>query len=130
MRINNLSKLVQRFIENCVLCRRMEAKLQNLEISDKWILRHGTGAEGLYASVGLDIGGPFRYKMGGCDTRSTKIGKVWVLFASCQITSACNAVVMENYSVSGFMEAFETHCAQTRRPSRITSDAGSQECRQ
>ena len=33
---------------------------------------------------------------------------------------------MENYSVSGFMEAFETHVAQTRRPSRITSDAGAQ----
>ena len=76
--------------------------------------------------MGLNIGGPYRYKMGGRDTRSTKIGKVWILFASCQITSACNAVVMENYSVSGFMEAFETHVAQTRRPSRITSDAGAQ----
>ena len=33
---------------------------------------------------------------------------------------------MENYSISGFMESFEIHVAQTRRPVRITSDAGSQ----
>ena len=127
MHIVNLSKLVQKFIERCVLCRRTEAKHQNLEISDKWILRKGTGAsEGLYTSVGLDIGGPFRYKMGTKNTRSTKVGKACVLFISCQISSACNAVIMENYSVSGFMDAFETHCAMTRRPARITSDAGSQ----
>ena len=124
--INNLSKLVQRFIEDCVYCKRMHATLQPLQISDKWILRHGGGSEGLYASVGLDITGPYHHRLGSKNTRSTKIGKVWVLWATCQITSACNAVIMESYSVSSFMESFEIHVAQTRKPVRITSDAGSQ----
>ena len=124
--INSLSKLVQRFIDQCVYCRRMQAALQPLEISDKWILRHAEASEGLFSSVGLDITGSYRFRLGSKNTRSTKLGKAWVLWITCQISSACNAVIMEDYSVSAFMEAFETHVAQTRRPVRVTSDAGSQ----
>ena len=124
--INNLSKMVAKFIQQCILCRRMEAKLQTIQISDKWILRHSRGQEGLCSSIGIDIAGPYKYKIGTRETRSTKVGKVWLLFASCQITSACNAVAMENYSVASFMGAFQIHVSQTQRPSRITCDAGSQ----
>ena len=124
--INSLSKLVQRFIDQCVYCRRMQAALQPLEISDKWILRHAEASEGLFSSVGLDIAGSYCFKLGSKNTRSTKLGKAWVLWITCQISSACNAVIMEDYSVSAFMEAFESHVAQMRRPVRITSDAGSQ----
>ena len=123
----NKPKVVQKFINQCVYCRKMEAALQPLQISDKWILRHSEGGkEGLFSSVGMDIMGSYRFKLGSKNTRSTKLGKAWVLWITCQISSACNAVVMEDYSVSAFMTAFETHVAQTRRPVRITSDAGSQ----
>ena len=95
------------------------------QISDKFILRHDSPSSGLFSSIGVDILGPYRYRVVP-NTRSNKMHKARVLLICCQFTSAVNSVVMESYSSKSFLKAYDTHVVQFRKPSFITCDSGSQ----
>ena len=123
--VTRISQLVSSFIKRCPSCRRLEAALQPREISDKFILRFDSPQSGLFSSTGMDILGPYKYRMGP-NTRSSRVNKAYVLLVCCQFTSALNAVIMENYSTKSFIKALETHIAQFRKPALISCDAGSQ----
>ena len=123
--ITRISPLVASFIKKCPTCRRMKAALQPRVISDKFILRYDSPQSGLFSSAGVDILGPYKYKMGP-NTRSSKVCKAYVLLVCCQFTSALNSIIMEDYSTKSFVKALETHIAQFRKPTLISCDAGSQ----
>ena len=107
------------------MCRRMRGALQVRQISDKFILRHDSLSSGLFSSIGVDILGPYRYRVGP-NTRSNKMHKAWVLLICCQFTSAVNSIVMEDYSSTSFLKAYDTHVVQFHKPLFITCDSGSQ----
>ena len=103
----------------------MRAALQPRVISDKFVLRYDSPQSGLFSSAGVDILGPYKYKMGP-NTRSSKVCKAYVLLVCCQFTSAVNSIIMEDYSTKSFVKALETHIAEWRKPVMISCDAGSQ----
>merc|ERR1711888_211803 len=91
----------------------------------EFILRYDSPQSGLFSSAGVDILGPYKYKMGP-NTRSNKVCKAYVLLVCCQFTSALNSIIMEDYSTKSFVKALETHITQFRKPALISCDAGSQ----
>ena len=123
--ITQASKAVSRFISQCTLCTKLKASVIPLEISDKWILRLSSEQDGLFHSIGIDILGPVRFKLGRV-TRANRVAKIWLLQATCQLTSGISFTLMEDYSSSSFIAALETHSRRTRYPVHITCDSGSQ----
>ena len=123
--VTKLGPSVASFIKRCTMCQRMKACLQPHVISDKFILRFDSPESGVFSSIGIDILGAYKFKMGP-GTRSNKVNKAYVLLLCCQFTSALNCVVMEDYSTKSFLKAFKTHVAQFRKPAIISCDARSQ----
>ena len=84
-----------------------------------------TEANGIFYSINMDILGPFRYKLARL-TRNTRVSKIWVLQATCQLSSAICFTLMEKYDTESFLAALETHSRKTRYPTHLTTDSGSQ----
>ena len=80
---------------------------------------------GLFASIAIDILGPYRYQTGNV-TRGNQPRKCWILIAVCHQTSAINFEYLSDYSTNSLLEALRTHSLNTRAPRVISSDAGSQ----
>ena len=116
---------MSKFISQCTLCIKLRASVSPLEISDKFILRLSSERDGLFHSVGIDILGPVRFKLGRV-TRGNRVAKIWILQVTCQLTSGISFTLMEDYSSSSFIAALETHSRRTRYPVHVTCDSGSQ----
>ena len=95
--VTKLGPSVASFIKRCAMCQKMKAALQPCVISNKFILRYDSPQSGVFSSIGINILGPYRFKMGP-GTRSNKMSKAYVLLLCCQFTSALNCVVVEDYS--------------------------------
>ena len=54
------------------------------------------------------------------------MSKIWVLQATCQLSSAISFTLMEKYDTESFLAALETHSRKTRYPTHLTTDSGSQ----
>ena len=88
-------------------------------------MRMANEQNSMYHSINLDILGLVKFKLARL-TRATRITKLWILQATCQLSSAVCFTVMESYSTESFLSALETHARRTRYPVNITTDAGSQ----
>ena len=93
----------------------MKALVMPIEISDKWVLHMATNVNGIFHSINVNILGPFRYKHSKI-TRTTKISKVWMLQATCQLSSDVFFTLMEKYDTGSFLQALETHSRKTLEP--------------
>ena len=122
--IPSIAKIVSDKIKKCVHCIRMDAELSHIQIGTKFPFNDGT-LPTIFARVGMDILGPYSW-IAGRRTKGNPIRKSWCLMITCQVTSAVNFVIMEDYSAKAMLAALHQHCNEYIVPDTITCDCGSQ----
>ena len=117
----NGRNLVKLFRKNCERCRYLAKRTvdvamgpvssQNLTIAPAFFITQ------------LDLVGPF-LSYSPHNKRATV--KIWFVVYCCSTTSTVNLKVMEDYSASGFLQAFIRFSCETGYPKILVSDDGSQ----
>lgn len=96
------TKLINRVIHQCVLCRKLRGRLEEQRMSDLPMDR--VKVDPPFTHVGLDVFGPWNII-----SRRTRGGsaesKRWVVIFSCLSTRAVHLEVIESMSTSSFINA-------------------------
>ena len=76
-------------------------------------------SEGIYSNIGANVLGPVEFKMGKHGKKGVDI--LWILQITCLNTGAVSFSLMEEYSPSGFLEAFHTHGRRFKYPTHVST---------
>ncbi|KAF2350440.1 Ribonuclease H-like domain, partial [Trinorchestia longiramus] len=116
------TSLIKRIISECVLCRKLRAKLGEQEMADLPSDR----ARGMppFSNVGLDVFGPYQVVEGKSTRRSNSQKKLWALLFTCLVSRAIHVEPLPALDTSSFKNAFRRFIA-IRGPCKIIrSDRG------
>ncbi|XP_026147341.1 uncharacterized protein LOC113121247 [Carassius auratus] len=115
------TKLINRVIHQCVLCRKLRGRLEEQRMSDLPMDR--VKVDPPFTHVGLDVFGPWNII-----SRRTRGGsaesKRWVVIFSCLSTRAVHLEVIESMSTSSFINALRRFLAVRGPVKHFRSDRG------
>ena len=99
--------------------------MESSYVGAKFPLSDGT-IPSLWENCGLDILGPYKYRISKTTRNTGGVRKVWLLMVTDQTTSMVAFYPMEDYSADSTIKALGMHINQWKCPRVITCDAGSQ----
>ena len=110
--------VVKRVLQECIICRRYNARTLKLNQSDykDWRIDPSSIP---YSDVFIDHMGPFKVR------DDTIRYKVYVLVITCLYTRAINLKICRDLSTETFLRSFQMHTFEWGLPRRVFSDLGS-----
>ena len=116
------SKILKFFINKCVFCRRLRAKVENQQMST--LLKERVTPSSPFTNVGVDTFGPFLIKSGAGTRKHSSGVKIWGCVFTCFSTRAIHLEALESLDTSSFLNAFTRFCAIRGYPISMWSDRG------
>ena len=121
--ILHASKVIKRFISDCVFCRRLRGRPQEQIMADLPSDRIETLAP--FRNVGIDMFGPYFVHDGKTTRRSSATKKVWALIVTCLASRAIHVEMVPSMDTSSFELALRRFFAIRGTCVKIRSDQGS-----
>lgn len=116
--ISKLRSALRNVVHKCVVCVRMNAKVEMQLMAELPKERIQVGKAFLYA--GVDYAGPFEIKLVGTEDRK----KVWIAIFVCMTTRAVHIEIVLSLSSIAFIACYEKFIARRGRCEKIFSDNG------
>ena len=117
--VSGIFSLVKKILQECIVCRRFNARPIKLSQSDYRIERVSPEKQP-FANIYIDYAGPFLVTL-----NDNKI-KVWLLILTCMWTRAVNILVCRSADAADFVKALQAHIYSYGVFKSCTSDLGSQ----
>ena len=119
--ITKLGVMVNDIRNKCVICRKLNAELQQQVMGP--LPLHRLKPSPPFHNTYVDFFGPFKTR-GVVNKRSR--GKSFGVIFTCGATRAVHCDLSQDYSVDGFLQTFRRFTSVRGYPSNIWSDCGSQ----
>ena len=121
--IHNGRQLIRRFIDACVLCRKLRGSTNKQLMADLPIDRLEEVPP--FTNVGVDVFGPFHVQNGVNTRRNSSTKKIWGLIFVCLPSRAIHLEPLEGMDVSSFRNALTRFFSIRGTCKVIRSDQGS-----
>ena len=114
--------LIKTFLSECVLCRRLRAKVAEQRMADLPLDRISSAAP--FSHTALDVVGPWRITRGKATRSTPGEAKVWLLVASCLASRAVHVELLEGLDTSSLKNALARFVGIRGTVQLIRSDRG------
>ena len=113
---------IKAFLRDCVLCRRLRAKLAEQRMADLPLDRLSSAVP--FSTAALDVLGPWKVVRGKTTRRTQGEVKIWLLCASCQASRAIHIELLEGLDTSTLKNALSRFVDRRGTVQCLRSDQG------
>ena len=114
--------LIKKFLSECVVCRRLRAKLATQQMSDLPLDRISSATP--FSNCAVDVMGPWKIARGKATRSNPGETKIWVLVVSCMSSRAVHVELLDGLDTSTMKNALFRFIAVRGTVQRIRSDQG------
>ena len=120
--IRHASKVIGRFLSNCVTCQRLRGATQEQFMSDLPADRLAMSPP--FTNTGMDVFGPYLVKHGRTTRRNTGTRKMWAIVFTCLVSRAIHIEPLPAMDITAFKNAFRRFTCLRGQCKILRSDRG------
>ena len=120
--ISRGSSLIRKFINRCVVCKKLRAKLSEQKMSD--LPKDRLQCEPPFSSTGMDVFGPYSLVEGVATRRSNSVKKCWAIIFTCLNSRATHIEPLPSLDTNSLRNALRRFISIRGNCKKLRSDQG------